>query len=96
MTKGQAAPNVNRHQQAATTNTVSTEEATPNPGANTEKVPMALISIAQRNSLIEYMAKQPYEEVANGIEFLRNAPIVEVNLTINNPEGNDEGGGGGS
>jgi hypothetical protein len=72
---------------------MTTEETNLNPGASTEKVPMALISIAQRNSLIEYMAKQPYEEVANGIEFLRNAPIVEVNLTINNPEGGEDGGG---
>lgn len=85
---------MNTDQQAANATTMSTEEASPNPGVNTEKVPMALISIAQRNSLIEYMAKQPYEEVANGIEFLRNAPIVEVNLTINNPEANDEAGGG--
>lgn len=85
---------MNADQQATSATTMSAEEASPNPGANTEKVPMALISIAQRNSLIEYMAKQPYEEVANGIEFLRNAPIVEVNLTINNPEGNDDGGGG--
>lgn len=72
---------------------MSTEEASPSSGANAEKVPMALISIAQRNSLIEYMAKQPYEEVANGIEFLRNAPIVEVNLTINKPEGSEDSGG---
>lgn len=64
---------------------MSSEDSTPQVQANDgEKVPMALISIAQRNSLIEYMAKQPYQEVANGIEFLRNAPIVEVNLTTTN------------
>lgn len=68
------------------------EEPIANSTNEAEKVPMALISIAQRNSLIEYMAKQPYQEVANGIEFLRNAPIVEVNLTINNPEAAHDGG----
>lgn len=66
--------------------TMSSEDSTPQVQANDgEKVPMALISIAQRNSLIEYMAKQPYQEVANGIEFLRNAPIVEVNLIATDP-----------
>jgi len=37
--------------------------------------------VAQRNALIEYMAKQPYKDVANGIDFLRNAPVINVNLT---------------
>jgi hypothetical protein len=27
------------------------------------------------------MAKQPYQDVANGIDFLRNAPVINVNLT---------------
>ncbi len=44
-------------------------------------MPMVLLSVAQRNSLIEYMAKQPYQDVANGIDFLRNAPVVNVTVT---------------
>lgn len=54
------------------------------PGAEEQggtTTPMVLLSIAQRNSLIEYMAKQPYQDVANGIDFLRNAPVVNVTLT---------------
>jgi len=49
-------------------------------GQGTEQTPMVLISVAQRNALIEYMAKQPYQDVANGIHFLRNAPVINVNL----------------
>lgn len=49
-------------------------------GQGADSAPMVLISVAQRNSLIEYMAKQPYQDVANGIDFLRNAPVVNVNL----------------
>jgi|LauGreDrversion4_2_1035121.scaffolds.fasta_scaffold41543_1 hypothetical protein len=49
-------------------------------GQGTEQTPMVLISVAQRNALIEYMAKQPYQDVANGIDFLRNAPVINVNL----------------
>ena len=45
--------------------------------------PMALITLEQRSALIEYLAKQPYQEVANGIKFLTNAPIVTVNFTDN-------------
>jgi len=50
-------------------------------GQGVDSVPMVLISVAQRNALIEYMAKQPYQDVANGIDFLRNAPVINVNLT---------------
>jgi len=60
---------------------MSTEESAQNiSDQESSKVPMVLISLAQRNSLIEYMAKQPYQDVANGIEFLKSAPIVNVNL----------------
>jgi hypothetical protein len=60
---------------------MSTEESTQNISSQeSSKVPMVLISLAQRNSLIEYMAKQPYQDVANGIEFLKSAPIVNLNL----------------
>ena len=47
----------------------------------TQTVPMVLITLAQRAALIEFMAKQPYADVANGIEFLRSAPQVNVNIT---------------
>jgi len=50
-------------------------------GQGVDSVPMVLINVAQRNALIEYMAKQPYKDVANGIDFLRNAPVINVNLT---------------
>jgi len=49
-------------------------------GQGADSAPMVLISVAQRNALIEYMAKQPYQDVANGIDFLRNAPVINVNL----------------
>ena len=45
-------------------------------------VPMVLISMQQRTALIEYLAKQPYEDVASGIEFLRAAPSVNVSLNV--------------
>jgi len=43
---------------------------------------MVLISMQQRTALIEYLAKQPYEDVASGIEFLRDAPSVNVTLNV--------------
>jgi len=49
-----------------------------------QTVPMALITLPQRAALIEYMAKQPYTDVANGIEFLRSAPVIDV--TISTPD----------
>lgn len=45
-----------------------------------QTIPMVLITLPQRAALIEFMAKQPYTDVANGIEFLRNAPQVNVNF----------------
>ena len=45
-------------------------------------VPMVLISMQQRTALIEYLAKQPYEDVASGIQFLRDAPSVNVTLNV--------------
>jgi hypothetical protein len=52
-------------------------------GANEPRtVPMVLISMQQRTALIEYLAKQPYEDVASGIEFLRDAPSVNVTLNV--------------
>jgi hypothetical protein len=49
--------------------------------ASTQTVPMVLITLPQRAALIEFMAKQPYADVANGIEFLRTAPQVNVSIT---------------
>lgn len=57
--------------------------------SGSQSVPMVLITLPQRAALIEFMAKQPYSDVANGIEFLRNAPQVDVN--INAPETADIG-----
>ena len=52
-------------------------------GANEPRtVPMVLISMQQRTALIEYLAKQPYEDVASGLEFLRDAPSVNVTLNV--------------
>lgn len=52
-------------------------------GANEPRtVPMVLISMQQRTALIEYLAKQPYEDVASGIEFLRDAPSVNDTLNV--------------
>lgn len=52
-------------------------------GANESRtVQMVLISMQQRTALIEYLAKQPYEDVASGIEFLRDAPSVNVTLNV--------------
>jgi hypothetical protein len=50
-------------------------------------VPMVLISMQQRTALIEYLAKQPYEDVASGIEFLRDAPSVNVTLNVSDNAG---------
>lgn len=50
---------------------------------------MVLISLEQRGALLEYLAKQPYQDVAGGIEFLRNAIPINVNFTN---DGDPEGG----
>jgi hypothetical protein len=68
----------------------STDGASANEAGGTT-TPMVLISVAQRNSLIEYMAKQPYQDVANGIDFLRNAPVVNVTLTVDGEKGAEAG-----
>ena len=58
--------------------TTSTEV---NQDTDKQTVPMALITLPQRAALIEFMAKQPYTDVANGIEFLRSAPVIDVTIT---------------
>lgn len=45
-------------------------------------VPKILISMQQCTALIEYLAKQPYEDVVSGIEFLRDAPSVNFTLNV--------------
>ena len=57
--------------------------------AEDKTIPMVLITLPQRAALIEYLAKQPYADVASGIEFLRDAP--QINVTINAQE--SAGGG---
>jgi len=59
-------------------------ERAPNPEGDSQPVPIVLITLQQRDALIEFMAKQPYADVANGIDFLRSAP--QVNVTITPPE----------
>jgi hypothetical protein len=45
-----------------------------------EVVPMYLISQAQRQALLEFLGKQPYMDVASGIDFLRQAPMINVSF----------------
>jgi len=47
---------------------------------------MVLITQVQRNALIEYLSKQPYQEVAAGINFLRDAPLVNANLVLDDKQ----------
>ena len=62
------------------------EQQSPDPNSDNkdqnqgQTIPMVLITLPQRAALIEFMAKQPYADVANGIEFLRNAPQVDVTI----------------
>ena len=58
----------------------------PQDQSNTQTVPMVLLTLPQRAALIEFMAKLPYADVANGIEFLRNAPQVDVNVITSDPQ----------
>jgi hypothetical protein len=53
---------------------------------DTQVVPMVLISQEQRNALIEYLAKMPYQDVAAGINFLQEAPVVNVNISMRKDE----------
>lgn len=41
-----------------------------------------LISEQQRNALLNYLLDRPYREVAQGIEFLKNAPTTIVNIEV--------------
>ncbi|MCP9787948.1 hypothetical protein KBY99_03005 [Cyanobium sp. Maggiore-St4-Cus] len=56
---------------------------------DTQVVPMVLISQEQRNALIEYLAKMPYQDVAAGINFLQEAPMVNVNINVRKDNAED-------
>ena len=58
----------------------------PNSEPKDTSVEMVLITQVQRNALIEYLSKQPYQEVAAGINFLRDAPLVNVNLVLDDKQ----------
>ena len=55
-------------------------------------ISMVLISEAQRAALIDYLSKQPYQDVAAGIAFLRDAPTVNINLAMLSSQAAEEGG----
>ena len=57
-----------------------------NPEPKDSSVEMVLITQVQRSALIEYLSKQPYQEVAAGINFLRDAPLVNVNLVLDDKQ----------
>ena len=57
----------------------------------TQVVPMVLISQEQRNALIDYLVKMPYQDVAAGISFLREAPVVNVNVSLRKDEAGSAG-----
>jgi len=48
---------------------------------------MFLITLEQRAALLEFLAKQPYADVAGGVTFLSQAPTVNVRFQ---PEGGGE------
>ena len=56
---------------------------------DTQVVPMVLISQEQRNALIEYLSKMPYQDVAAGINFLQEAPMVNVNINVRKDNAED-------
>jgi hypothetical protein len=57
-----------------------------NPESKDSSVEMVLITQVQRSALIEYLSKQPYQEVVAGINFLRDAPLVNVNLVLDDKQ----------
>lgn len=42
-----------------------------------------LLSASQRDALLSYLQERPYKEVANGIQFLLNAPTATLNVQSN-------------
>lgn len=65
---------------------LESEVSLPNSEPKDTSVEMVLITQVQRNALIEYLSKQPYQEVAAGINFLRDAPLVNVNLVLDDKQ----------
>jgi hypothetical protein len=65
---------------------LDSEVSLPNSEPKDTSVEMVLITQVQRNALIEYLSKQPYQEVAAGINFLRDAPLVNVNLALDDKQ----------
>ncbi|MGB6295657.1 MAG: hypothetical protein WBF90_05655 [Rivularia sp. (in: cyanobacteria)] len=41
-----------------------------------------LITEQQRDALLNYFLERPYKEVANGVQFLNNAPTTTVNVEV--------------
>ena len=41
-----------------------------------------LITEQQRDALLNYFLDRPYREVANGVQFLNNAPTTIVNIEV--------------
>ena len=65
---------------------LESEVSLPDSEPKDTSVEMVLITQVQRNALIEYLSKQPYQEVAAGINFLRDAPLVNVNLVLDDKQ----------
>jgi len=65
---------------------LDSEVSLPDSEPKDTSVEMVLITQVQRNALIEYLSKQPYQEVAAGINFLRDAPLVNVNLVLDDKQ----------
>jgi hypothetical protein len=65
---------------------LDSEVSLPNSEPKDTSVEMVLITQVQRNALIEYLSKQPYQEVAAGINFLRDAPLVNANLVLDDKQ----------
>jgi len=65
---------------------LDSEVSLPNSEPKDTSVEMVLITQVQRNALIEYLSKQPYQEIAAGINFLRDAPLVNVNLVLDDKQ----------
>lgn len=65
------------------------------PDAPTSRT-MFLITLEQRAALLEFLARQPYVDVAGGVDFLRQAPLVNVRIQPEGtaPEGDGEGQNG--
>ena len=65
---------------------LDSEVSLPDSEPKDTSVEMVLITQVQRNALIEYLSKQPYQDVAAGINFLRDAPLVNVNLVLDDKQ----------